>query len=542
MEIALKDSTIAKVLSSNAAKFGDKTFLTYVPDGRTFSYRDIDLKSNQLANGFLQLGLKKGSHVAVMMDNCPEQLMAYFALGKIGAVSVPINTAARGQQLAHLLKLSDAETLITEVAMLDSFGKQILSEASVRNLIVVGGVEQARETLPDGVITLLSFSELENAPDTLTDQAVRFPDLAFLAYTSGTTGPSKLIMFPHSHCLGYAQNNAVEHDYRETDIAYVCLPMFHISALFGVTYATMLAGGSIVMTRRFSKTSFWSDIRTYNITLMNALGAMSEFLWNTPRSPEDRNHKVRLCRMVPVPRFAAEFEERFGVRIVSGYGLSDFGQITAFTAKDPREKLGSPGKPRRGIEIRIVDEDDLDVPTGSVGEIVARSNNPWRTAQGYYKMPEATVAATRNLWFHTGDCGYLDKDGYLFFTHRKKDALRRRGENISAVEVEQVILTHSAVAEVAVYPVKAEMSEDEVGASIVLKEDVSVSEREIIEHCVRNMAYFMVPRFIRIVDDLPRTMTNRVQKFKLTEAANADRSAYFDREKEGIVIGRKKAV
>ncbi len=290
------------------------------------------------------------------------------------------------------------------------------------------------------------------------------------------------------------------------------------------------------MTRRFSVSRFWDEVRDNGVTLLNSLGAMSEFVWNLPAGPQDREHSVRLCRMVPVPRYASEFEARFGVKIVSGYGLSDFAQVAAFTARDPREKLGSAGRPRKGIQLRIVDDDDFDVPQGTPGEIVVRSDNLWNTSQGYYKMPEATLAAMRNQWFHTGDRAYLDADGYLYFIDRKKDSLRRRGENISAVEVEQVIASHPAVLDVAVYPLSAETSEDEVAATVVLKPGAALSGRELIEHCSQNMAYFMVPRFLDFACDLPRTLSHRVQKFKLVEAAQARRESLFDREKEGIVI------
>lgn len=542
MEFTLQDCTIGQIISSQAKKYGDKIFLDYLPDGRTFTYRDLDATSNRMANALRAQGVGKGVHVAVLMENSPEQLLLFLALGKLGAVSVPINTAARGMQLGHFLALSDAVMLVVDAGFADSLGPEILKDTAITRLVVLGGLDEPRKKFPEtGDIALLDFAEIARGADTPVDSEARFCDPAFLAYTSGTTGPSKLSIYPHAHCIGYALNNAEEHDYRESDIAYVCLPMFHISALFGVTFAAMIAGGSVVMTRSFSRRAFWSDIRTKGITLINSLGAMSEFLWNQPPAPEDRDHKVRLCRMVPVPRFAHEFEQRFGVKIVSGYGLSDFAQVTAFTARDPREKLGATGKPRRGIELRIVDNDDLDVPQGQVGEIVVRSNNPWKTAQGYYKMPEATLSAIRNLWFHTGDCGYLDQDGYLYFTHRKKDAMRRRGENISAVEVEQVILAHPAVLDVAVYPVKAETLEDEVAATVILKEGQQVSERELIAFCAENMAYFMVPRYLRFADDLPRTLSHRVQKFKLTEDANANIAAFFDREKAGIVVGRKKA-
>lgn len=536
--LPLEQRTIGQVLARQANLLGSKVFLTYVPDGRTFTYKDLDLLSNQLANGLVASGVSKGTHVAVMMENSPEQLLLFFALGKIGAVAVPVNTAARGRQLRHLVELSDATVLVIDASLQENFTKAQDSMPPALKSVIVAGEDTAPTNAQWPGAECRTFTSLKEYGVFAVAAQVRFTDLAFLSYTSGTTGPSKLNMYPHAHCLGYAANNAQEHDYRPEDIAYVCLPMFHVSALFGVTYAAMLAGASVVMTRRFSMSRFWPDIRDHKVTLFNALGAMSDIIMNQPPSNEDRAHSLRLCRMVPVPRYGHEFEARFGVRIVSGYGLSDFGQIAAYTAADPRAKLGSAGRPRRGIELRIVNEDDLDLPAGQPGEIVVRSNNLWNTSQGYYKMPEATLAAMRNMWFHTGDLGYLDADGYLQFVGRKKDAIRRRGENISCAEVEQAIAAHPAVGEVAVYGVQAEMSEDEVAASIVCKPGHSLSEAELIEFCQLNMAYYMVPRFIRLVDDLPRTLSHRVQKFKLVEQAQADLATLFDREKAGIAVRR----
>ncbi len=247
---------------------------------------------------------------------------------------------------------------------------------------------------------------------------------------------------------------------------------------------------------------------------------------------------MRLCLSTPLPRFAPEFEQRFGMRFVSGYGLSDFGPVAAFTLSDPASKLGSCGKPRFGYEMRIVDGDDFDVPVGQTGEIVLRTNLLWDIASGYYKNPQATVETWRNGWFHTGDRGYLDGDGYLWYVDRKKDAIRRRGENVSAFEVEQVLLRHPAIADVAVYAVDADTAEDEVAAAIILREGATLSEAELIEHAQKNLAYFMVPRFVRIEADLPRTLTGKIEKYRLREDAKKDPTGMWDREKAGIVVKR----
>jgi len=235
--------------------------------------------------------------------------------------------------------------------------------------------------------------------------------------------------------------------------------------------------------------------------------------------------------MVPVPNFARDWERRFDTRVVSSYGQTDYANIAVYTLTDPADKLGSAGRPRAGVEIRIADDDDLDVPTGEVGELLIRSNNPWAASMGYYKMPEATVAASRNMWWHTGDSAYVDEDGYLFFADRKKDSIRRRGENISAYEVESILLEHPLVADAAVYAVSSDMSEDEVAASIVLTAPSSLTESELIDYCAAHMAGYMVPRYVQFLDDLPRTANQKVQKFELRQYAEENRGSLWDRER-----------
>lgn len=226
--------------------------------------------------------------------------------------------------------------------------------------------------------------------------------------------------------------------------------------------------------------------------------------------------------------------------IMSAFGLTDYCLGSAYNTKSRRDKLGSCGLPRTGIDIRIVDENDVDMAPGEPGEIVLRNNNAWGASLGYYKQPEATVASRRNLWFHTGDRGSIDADGYLWYTDRIKDAIRRRGENISAFEVEEVIRTHPAVADVAVYPVRAETSEDEVAVTITLRSDVGTnfSYDSLIEYCSHNLAYFMVPRYVQIVKEMPMTLSQKIEKYKLRRQAEADLSALWDRERAGVTVER----
>jgi crotonobetaine/carnitine-CoA ligase len=239
-----------------------------------------------------------------------------------------------------------------------------------------------------------------------------------------------------------------------------------------------------------------------------------------------------------MPGFAAAFEKRFGLRAMSNYGLSDFGTVTAFVPGARADKLGSIGKARRDFELRVVDDDDFECPPGVVGELVIRSTEPWRAATGYYKMPEETLRAHRNQWFHTGDRARMDAEGYFWFVDRKKDCIRRRGENISAFEVEKVILDHPAVGNAAVFPVKTADGDEEVGACVVLREGARLTEAQLVEHCNRNLSYFMVPRYLEFLPELPVTVNQKVEKFRLKQRMEADPAAVWDREKAGIVLAR----
>ena len=363
-------------------------------------------------------------------------------------------------------------------------------------------------------------------------------DLLMLAYTSGTTGPSKGSMLSHAAALTYGTSAAEVQGYRASDIFYVCLPLFHNNALLAATGAALVCGASVVLSRRFSVSRFWGEIRESRSTITNFLGAMSSFLWSTPASPDDANNDLRLVSMAPTPKYAAEFEKRFGLKAMNNYGLSDFGMATSFTAQDPSEKLGSIGKPRPGFRVKIVDEDDFELPAGEVGEIVLQSDDPWRATNGYYKMPEATLAANRNQWFHTGDRGRCDADGYFWFADRKKDCIRRRGENISAFEVEQIIATHPGVANAAVFPVATQANDEEVCAVIVRRPGNAATEADVVAHCQKNMAYFMVPRYIQFRDELPTTVNQKVEKFRLRNELEADLSTAWDREAAGVVLSR----
>lgn len=533
----IRELTTPRVLRQKAEQWQDKVFLTYLPDGRKLTYRDLDIQSNRIAHGLAALGVKHGTHVACLMDNSPEQLLTYFALGKLGAVAVPLNTASKGASLQYLLSHSDASVLVVDAGLVPNYLDVAAELPGIGHLVVLEAASVDGLATPSGVKASL-FAGLYSDTETPPDVEVSFDDPSYIIYTSGTTGPSKGVILTQAQCFLWGLSHAQAFGQRPDDVAYICLPMFHTNALQGATYNALMVGASIALQKRFSASRFWSDIRSSGATLTNLLGSMVNILWSAAPSPDDADNKLRMCMSAPIPTFGTDFERRFGLRFIQSYSLTDFGPTHAYSLVDPLSKLGSCGRTRVGIEARIVDDKDFPLPPGQRGELVVRHTMPWAHSQGYYKMPEATTKAWRNGWFHTGDVGVIDEDGYFWFLDRVKDAIRRRGENISAYEVEQVLLQHPAVRDTAVFAVKSSMSEDEVAAAIVLKPDAKIDHAEVIAFCQARMAYYMVPRFLAVMEDLPRNSSQKIEKFKLRAMAETDPAMLWDREEAGIVVKR----
>jgi crotonobetaine/carnitine-CoA ligase len=536
VELPLAERTVPALLARRAREGGGRTCLLF--EGRRYTYAEVDELTNRVANGLHAAGIERGAHVAVLLENTPETLWTYLALGKLGAVGVPVNTAAKGALLATSLAQSECVALVVQQSLLERFEAVQSQSPGIRSLFFVDMDQHAMADVVNRCrVPATGWDTLAGAPADPVGAGVRCSDPFLLMYTSGTTGPSKGSISPHAYAVTYGLQRTEAFGYRDDDVLYTGLPLFHGNALIGTCFSAFVSGAAIALTRRFSVSRFWPEVRESGATQANLLGVMSNFLWNQPAGPQDRDHRLRQCTMVPMPAFAQAFEERFGIRLTSVYALSDYGMGTLLGPGHPHDKKRSAGLPAPGVEVAVVDDDDMPLPAGEPGEIVLRARDPWTTSQGYWKMSEATVAARRNLWFHTGDRGYLDADGYLFFVDRKKDAIRRRGENISSWEVEQVLQAHPAIAEVAAYPVRAE-SEDEVMVSVVLRAGAELDAPALVAYCRDNMAYYMVPRYVAFVTALPRTLTEKVEKYKLRADAERRLADIWDREKAGIVVRR----
>ena len=534
----LEHRTIGRILADKAARLPDKVWLLW--EDRRLSYADIDAMTNRYANGFAGCGVRRGDHVAVLMPNCPEFFGVVWGLGKLGAVAVPINTAAKGEMLRYFIDQSDCAFVVLDDETVERVAQVAAELPQVRGYFHRGSRAPQACGLQVAPLPVHGFDALENASAARPPlDAVRHDDLHLIMYTSGTTGPSKGVMSPHSqgHAVGHALARC--YGYRPDDVLYTCLPLFHATALWYTCYAALWADAAVALAPRFSASRFWDDIRSSGATQFNTLGAMTNIIWKIPPGPQDHEHRLRLCMTVPVPKeIYAELQARYHLTLTSVYAMTENFAVTLFTPDDPPAKVGSAGKARGDAQLRIVDDERRELAAGEVGEICIRPLAPGLMMKGYYKMPEATAREFHDGWFHSGDRGYLDADGYLFFVDRKKEAIRRRGENISAYEVELILARHPAILEVAAVPVSSELSEDDVMVYVVLKPGQCMTHAEVVHFAAKHMSYFMVPRFVEFASELPKTPSEKIEKYKLKKDAEARRAQLWDREREGIEVHR----
>ncbi|MCV0396711.1 MAG: AMP-binding protein [Rhizobiaceae bacterium] len=509
-----------------AAEQPDKLFAIFQDDTR-WTYAETQTVAIRTANALRGLGVRQGERVLVWLPNSADCLRVWLGLNYLGAVFVPINLAYRGGLLAHAIRLAETRLGIIHADLHQRLGD--VERGMLEEIVVLGGAGGPVEGLTvRGADALESDDE---APPEL-ERPIAPWDLQSIIFTSGTTGPSKGVMSSYLHLYSMA----VSAPFLDGDDRYmVNLPMFHSGGVMPVT-AMLIHGGAIVMVDAFDTDSFWPTVRHTGITTAILLGVMSGFLLKRPPSPDDRDHTLRTCTMVPLNETAHQFHERFGTEVHTHFNMTEISM--PLVSKPNPTALGGAGRPRPGVEIRIVDENDCEVPPGVVGELVVRTDCPWALNSGYASNPEATAAAWRNGWFHTGDGFRRDEDGEYYFVDRLKDAIRRRGENISSFEVESEVLAHPAVREAAAVAVRSEIAEDEVMAVVALRQGEPFDPAELIEFLRPRMAHFMIPRYVRVVENLPRTPTSKIEKVKLRqEGLTADT---WDREKAGIVVKREK--
>lgn len=504
--------TLGEMLSARSAEHPDREFL--VMGDYSWSYREFDEWVTKVAGGLMALGLSKGDKLAIMLPNCPEFMAIWFACARIGVIEVPINTAYRGPLLRHLIEDSDAKAAVVDVAFLDRFEHEQVGFGQLQHIVLRSHATPTPSW--DGSIPTSRFTDLENVALEVPDDAMRPTDTMAILYSSGTTGASKGIVLSHNYFWFGGTRSAENGRITAGNRLYTCLPLFHANAQLCTVLPALAAGATVIIDDRFSASSFWTRLRESGATSFAYIGGMIPILMKQPPSPDDRNHDVQRASGGAAPRdLHRAFEERFGLTIVEGYGQTE--NCVALSNPIDAPRIGSVGKAICGYDLDVVDEDDEPVGPNRTGELVFRPQQPFIMMDGYYKRPEATLEASRNLWFHTGDLMWKDEDGYFYFVDRKKDALRRRGENISAHEVEMVVNSHPAVLESAAIAVPSEVGEDDVMVCVVLREGAELDPLELIKHCEQLMSYFAVPRYVDFRSELPKTPTLRVEKYRLRQ-------------------------
>ncbi|MGX1309211.1 crotonobetaine/carnitine-CoA ligase [Amorphus suaedae] len=519
--------TVPQMLRRQAERYGTRSL--FKCDDDTIAFGEALTEARRFAALFASAGVGRGDRVALICGNCPEFVRLFLGLAWLGAVSVPINTASRGFQLHHILANSGAKILVVQDTFFGALETVDFSDLPVERIWAVG--PGAPPSPLEGAPPLEPLPE----PTGEVEAAESKPgDLLTILYTSGTTGLSKGVCCPHAQFFWWALYTGRQLRVVEGDVLHTPLPLFHTNAL-NCFFQALLHGATQVVERRFSVTEFWPALARSGATVTYLLGAMVPMLLSRAASAVESAHSVRVALAPGVPEnFHAPFTERTKIVLLDGFGTTESNAVIASTP-DSR-KPGWMGRLIDGFQARVVDDDDNELPDGEPGELILRGDEPFSIATGYFGMPDKTVETWRNLWLHTGDRVVRDADGFYRFVDRMKDAIRRRGENISSYEVEQVLTSHPAVSLAAVFPVKSDLAEDEVMATLVLKEGAHVSEAEIVHFCEGKMSYFAIPRFIAFADELPRTESGKIQKYKLREQGHGEGT--WDREAAGIVLKR----
>lgn len=495
-------------------------------DGKTWSYEETSRLANVTANSLHQLGVRQGDNVLCWLPNGPEMLRLWLGINLLGAVFVPFNVSYRGATLNNVLKLSQARLLIAHAQLVPRISDIACEKLS--DIVVLNGKADPIPPLRMHTADVLE----QGSPDPVTpERAIRSGDTQTIIFTSGTTGPSKAVLSSYAHL--YAQGYEAFNFFTGDDCFMVNSPMFHCGGTIPVGVA-LSQGGAVTVLDRFKIDEFWSIVRRTRTTVAYVLVGLPELLLKQPPSDDDKHHPLHTA-LIPGGQ-GARFRERFGCDYYTLFNMSEI--CTPILSQPNDAKVRSSGRLRDGIEARLVDEYDNEVPVGVIGELILRTKRPWMLSHGYASNPEATTKAWRNGWFHTGDLLRVDEEGDYYFVDRLKDAIRRKGENISSVEVESAACTFDAVLEAAAVPAKADNGEEEVLLLVTARQNMKVSPLALTEHLIHVLPYFMVPRYIRVVDELPKTSTGKVQKAELRSAAHVQ--GCWDREAAGMILKKER--
>ena len=510
---------ILKLLKIKASEYGSKEFIRF-DSGSSLSFKLLDELSDCLAYKLLDIGLKEDENVFCLLKNGSEFLISLFAVMKVGAIFVPINTELQGQFLEHQFHNCEPKIAIIDNRLIDVFKDIKPQKKALKATIVTGSFVDSPFPKALNTDLFVSFDDClktSNPNNADLSENTSIHKVCAIMYTSGTTGPSKGVLLTHGHFFSYSIISAEVQRLTNKDTYYICMPLFHINALSIQCFAALYAGMNVYCVERFSPNRWLQDNINCKATVTNLLGVMTEFIFNTAESDLDKDHSLRHVGAVPIgAEWGEKFENRFNIKFFQGFGMTESGM--SFYEKISSDKTipGCAGYPIEELyEVKIANpENDETLPCNKIGELLIRPKYPGIFSAGYYKMPDKTVEAWRNLWFHTGDACFFDEKGRMHYFDRIKDCIRRRGENISAFELEQVINSYPEVEESAAIGVKTEKSggEDEVLVCIVKNKGANIENDKFLLFCQEKLPRFAVPKYIRYVESIRKTGSGKLSK------------------------------
>ena len=525
--------TLDQVLRHHASVRPEAICLDTPVEEKAWTYAEALDSAERIAGTWLTAGGTAGDRVIVMALNSSEFVRSWWGAAVGNFVQVPINTNYEGEFLRHQLSVVDARFAVIDDAFASRFVAIAEHARGIEKFWVIdtgtGQFDRALEILRANGWEAAAWNALEEGP-IVEIEPPKAHELGAIFFTSGTTGPSKGVSMPHSQLYFFAQEVVSLTRLTDKDTYLTTTPLFHGNAQFMAVYPVIIAGGRAVVRPKFSASRWIDHVRDSGVTVTNFVGVMMDFAWKQPPRDNDRDNVLRAVYAAPTAStYVEEFKERYGIEaFVDAFGLTETCAPILSPYGVPRPAGAAGLAASEWFDIRLVDpETDREVPVGEIGELVVRPVQPWTCSNGYYGMPEKTVEAWRNLWFHTGDALRQDEEGWFYFVDRYKDALRRRGENISSFEIEAAVMGHPAVVEAAVVGVPAdyEAGEDEVLAAVVVSEEVD--PQELLEWCEGRIPAFAIPRYLRVVEELPKTPSQKIRKAVLREEATGGDT--FDR-------------
>jgi len=519
---------LGDLIRAKARKNGHRVALRF--SGRDVSYAELDRETDRVANGLAEAGVGVGDRVACLLFNTPEFPMLWFGAAKRGAILVPLNTGLKGEILRYELADSAPCGIVVDRRLWEPYAPFRETLRISREWVVDSGKES--EPLPAATVP---FSSLPSERPIDPPPTIGPGDAAAIMYTSGTTGPPKGAIIPHQKLLSTPIEIGMRSRLTPSSVLFTALPLFHCNAQEMTALTALLNDLTAAFDERFHASAYWEIAAKAGATHISLLISMINVLYKQPPKASDREHTVRTALTAGTTRSIwKEFEERFGLTIVELYGMTECGCTTLMNPPDAI-RVGSVGTPLGFVDADVVDDDDRPVPPNTRGELIVRPKNPFTMFSGYLNKPEKTVEAWRNLWFHTGDYVTRDEQGYYYFVDRKKDVIRRRGENLAPYDVESVMNRHPAVFEVVVVGVPSPLGEEDVKAFVQLKPGATASPKELFEFCVQHLPFFMVPKYIEFLEEIPKTANQKAQRYVLRARKGG---VEHDRDTLGVVLSR----